>query len=463
MLRTRGPWLAAAIALAIFTPHIVWQLAHRVPTLEFMRNATADKLVPHTLGSFLRLEVDGMLWLATPIWLAGLAFYLWFDAGRDFRSLGWAWLAVFLLLVITRTSRAAYLAPAYSWLLPAGGVVLERVAGRSRIRQAAGWLYLVILLLAGYAAAPYTLPVLPEATIAARTSTAGGQRGEERYSSTALPEFLGHMDGWPEIVDSVARVFDSLPAGERAHAAILAPDYGIAGAIDLFGRRRGLPASISAHNNYWFWDFAASSRRPSSSSATRLRNSRGGSRISNEPARPAAATAWRTTIISRSGSRMACSCRSISGGASCRISSEAAASRVSRNPRSPAGLGEGEGDRADRRLLLERTHLTAGRDFHETTPELLRQPGHDAEYSAGEDEGKRVAAHFEARRHRARGQHQFLGGPLEDLRGDRVAAIARALHNRSECRDVAARHLPVVDNVDKAGRSAPRNARAHLR
>jgi hypothetical protein len=254
MLRTRGPWVAAAIALAIFTPHIVWQLAHRIPTLEFMRNATADKLVPHTLGSFLRLELDGMLWVATPIWLAGLAFYLWFDAGRDFRPLGWAWLAVLLLLVITRTSRAAYLAPAYSWLLPAGAVMLERAAGRSRIRQAAGWLYLAILLLAGYAAAPYTLPVLPEATIAARTSAAAvGQRAEERHSSTALPEFLGHMDGWPEIVDSVARVFDSLPAAERAHAAILAPDYGIAGAIDLFGRRRGLPASISAHNNYWFW------------------------------------------------------------------------------------------------------------------------------------------------------------------------------------------------------------------
>src|SRR4051812_23152840 len=94
-LRTRGPWVAAAIALAIFAPHIVWQLTHRIPTLEFIRNATADKLVPHTLGSFLRLEVDGMFWAAAPIWFAGLAFYLWLDAGRDLRPLGWAWLAVF--------------------------------------------------------------------------------------------------------------------------------------------------------------------------------------------------------------------------------------------------------------------------------------------------------------------------------------------------------------------------------
>jgi len=39
-LRTRGPWLAAAIAAALFAPHVAWQVAHGWPTLEFMRNAT---------------------------------------------------------------------------------------------------------------------------------------------------------------------------------------------------------------------------------------------------------------------------------------------------------------------------------------------------------------------------------------------------------------------------------------
>src|SRR5208282_2661031 len=35
--------------------------------------------------------------------------------------------------------------------------------------------------------------------------------------------------------------------------AILAGDYGGAGAIDFFGPRYGLPKSISAHQNYYFW------------------------------------------------------------------------------------------------------------------------------------------------------------------------------------------------------------------
>jgi 4-amino-4-deoxy-L-arabinose transferase-like glycosyltransferase len=39
VLRTRGPWLALAVALALFAPHVAWQARHDWPTLEFMRNA----------------------------------------------------------------------------------------------------------------------------------------------------------------------------------------------------------------------------------------------------------------------------------------------------------------------------------------------------------------------------------------------------------------------------------------
>ena len=66
--------------------------------------------------------------------------------------------------------------------------------------------------------------------------------------------------------------------------------------------------------------------------------------------------------------------------------------------------------------------------------------GHDAEDAAGEHERESVAAHLEPRRHRRRGQRQLVGGALEDLRGDRIAAVARPLHDRPERRDGRARH-----------------------
>jgi hypothetical protein len=54
-------------------------------------------------------------------------------------------------------------------------------------------------------------------------------------------------------VKVVASVYRSLPAEDRAHCAILAANYGEAGAIDYFGPSYGLPRAISPHNNYYLW------------------------------------------------------------------------------------------------------------------------------------------------------------------------------------------------------------------
>src|ERR1700742_1291416 len=49
------------------------------------------------------------------------------------------------------------------------------------------------------------------------------------------------------------------PAARRPdrqrHAGILAGNYGEAGAIDFFGGQYGLPKSISAHQNYYYWGY----------------------------------------------------------------------------------------------------------------------------------------------------------------------------------------------------------------
>jgi hypothetical protein len=57
--------------------------------------------------------------------------------------------------------------------------------------------------------------------------------------------------GWPELVDTVAAIRDSLPTGERSGTGILTGNYGEAGAIDLYGPARGLRNAISGINSYW--------------------------------------------------------------------------------------------------------------------------------------------------------------------------------------------------------------------
>lgn len=61
--------------------------------------------------------------------------------------------------------------------------------------------------------------------------------------------------GWPELVQQVATVYNSLPPSEKAHAAILAGSSGEIGSINLYGPAYGLPRVISGFNSYWQYGY----------------------------------------------------------------------------------------------------------------------------------------------------------------------------------------------------------------
>jgi len=61
------------------------------------------------------------------------------------------------------------------------------------------------------------------------------------------------MFGWDNMALTIASVYKSLPVSEQAGCAILAGNYGEAGAIDYYGPNLGLPKAISGHNSYFDW------------------------------------------------------------------------------------------------------------------------------------------------------------------------------------------------------------------
>jgi len=248
-----GPWLAGLVAAVLFAPYVVWEIRNGWPTREFIRNATSEKMVHVAPLDFVSGQIEMMLPFTLPLWLGGL---LWLLAARDggpYRVLAWTYVTVLLILMASGSSRAGYLAPAYTWLFAAGGVAAERMLTRPRL----AWLRpasVALLLLAGAAIAPLALPVLPVETYI-RYARALGQAPstEERKELGDLGQFYADMHGWDAIVATVADAYRKLTPEEAAAARVFAPDYGVAGAVDLLGRRQGLPAAISGHNNYWLW------------------------------------------------------------------------------------------------------------------------------------------------------------------------------------------------------------------
>jgi hypothetical protein len=246
-LLTPGPYVAAAIAAALFLPHVLWQISNGWPTLEFIRNAGAEKMVQNTPWSFVADQITNQHPFALPLWAAGLAATLLHPQLRRYRALAIVYLTVAAILIVNRTSRSGYLALAYPMLLAAGGVFWERAIASRTLRA----IVIVILVAGGALTAPLAVPILSTDSYVRYSRALGvAPSTEEKKDLGRLPQFFADRQGWDAFVAQMVAVRDALPSGDRARVAVLTGNYGEAGAIERLAPDL---AAISGHNNYWLW------------------------------------------------------------------------------------------------------------------------------------------------------------------------------------------------------------------
>jgi hypothetical protein len=254
LLSSKWFWIAAAIALCIALPNVIWQYLHHFPTLEDLRNVKAThKNLELPPFAFLHQQMAILNPCSVFVWLAGLLYLLLHPCAKRFRFLALTYL-VFLTVMMYLKGKDYYLAPIYPMLFAAGAVLWEKVIQTYTPLRWLRHAIPAVIIFAGLLAAPLVLPILPHDKIPAYMNALGVKmsRTENGMVST-LPQHFADEFGWPEMVAKVAEVYNSLPPDQRAKTAILAGNYGGAGAIDLFGPHYGLPKSISAHQNYYYW------------------------------------------------------------------------------------------------------------------------------------------------------------------------------------------------------------------
>jgi hypothetical protein len=250
---TPWPWVAAGIALVMFLPYIIWQAARGFPLLEFMRNATEQKMTNPPAGEFLMQQVLNMGLLNFPIYLAGLIGVFAAKDLKPWRFFVVVFLAVVVILIGSGSNKAYYLAPAYPFLLVPGALVVERLLSRPLWKKV-GVVYATLMVVAGVLSAPMAIPLLPvEKFISYQQSLGLELKAEERNTLGPLPQHFADMFGWEEYVAEISRQFHALPKEDQARCGIFVRNYGEAGAIDVLGKKYGLPRAVSGHNTYWFW------------------------------------------------------------------------------------------------------------------------------------------------------------------------------------------------------------------
>jgi hypothetical protein len=256
VFRDRWFWLGMALATVIALPNLMWEYGRHWPTYELLSNIEhSNKNVVLGPGAYLLSNIAYLSPVALPIWGSGLVWCAFAEQGRRFRPFAWSWLLAYSLFVALK-GKGYYLAPAYSTLFCAGSVAIEVWIARRRGRLAGAWRGgIAVLVLAGGALFwPFAMPMMPVETFLAYAQAlhVSAPRTETQRLGP-LPQQYADMFGWPELVATVAGVYASIPAEERAACGIFAANYGEAGAVDHFGRRYGLPPALSGHQNYWLW------------------------------------------------------------------------------------------------------------------------------------------------------------------------------------------------------------------
>lgn len=239
-LRSRGLWLGALGGAALVLPYLLWQATHGWPQLTVATNIAGS--AEGGRAGFVPFQLVLVSPFLLPVWVAGLV-WAWRQARLRLLPLTYLLLAAAYLV---GNGKAYYLASLYPALLAVGAIPVAGWLARGNHRTRVALLAAALALSAAINAL-IGLPVLPA-------------RDLNGSAPLALNPDLGETVGWPSLVSTVAGVWRQLPPASRAHTVIFTRNYGEAGAIDILGPARGLPAAYSGHNAFAEWGPPAADR-----------------------------------------------------------------------------------------------------------------------------------------------------------------------------------------------------------
>ena len=237
VLRTRWPWIGAAVAVVIWTPNLAWQASNGWPQLAMAAALRHENSSAGDYAAGLPAQLLSIGLLVTPIVIAGFA-RLWRTPELRFIAVAATVMLVYVLAWIP--GKGYYtdgLAPA---VLAAGSAAAERWIARGRRPKARSAL-LIAAPLVGLLILPDLLPVVP--VTAVHSLPASAQQSSD----------LGDTIGWPQFTRAVAAQDAALARAGHPPTAIFTGYYGEAAALGVLGGRYHLPPVLSGHNAYWTW------------------------------------------------------------------------------------------------------------------------------------------------------------------------------------------------------------------
>ncbi len=229
-LRTKYPWIAAAIVLLIWAPNLAWQVIEGFPTLTYLANHRGSSGGPVVY----LIEFAVYFFFLLPLWLVGMISLF---RSQRLRPIGIACAVPLLLFLFV--GKSYYAAGTIPIALAQGLMATSRIK-RPRLRSGLLIAVVVASVLEFVVFFFLVVPVTPPDRIhAARLDT--------------VNEVFADSVGWDDIANQVTTLYRDLPASERSNTVIISAYYGVPGAIQVYGNPNDLPVAVSPQLSDYYW------------------------------------------------------------------------------------------------------------------------------------------------------------------------------------------------------------------
>ena len=229
-MRTKYPWIAAAIALLIWGPNLAWQAAEGFPTLAYLTNHRSSGSGPVTY----LIEFGVYFFFLIPLWLGGMISLF---RSRQLRPIGIA--CAVPLLMFLFVGKSYYAAGTIPIALAQGLIAISRIK-RPKLRSSLQIAVVVASVLEFVVFFFLVVPVTPPDRIHAT-------------SLDTINKVFADSVGWDGIAKQVATIYRDLPASERSNTVIISAYYGVPGALEVYGNPYELPVVVSPQLSDWYW------------------------------------------------------------------------------------------------------------------------------------------------------------------------------------------------------------------
>jgi hypothetical protein len=244
-------WKALIICLILLSPNIIWQAVNHFPVFQHMKVLKHNQLDNNTSSGFLISQVL-FFFGSLPLTIGAIVAYFSFKSFRVYRFIGISFVAVIALFAYMK-AKDYYAVGIYPVIIAYGSVYIDCILSKK-------WRLIILPILIAFNLGVFLItlkvvyPIYTPAEIR-QNSKAFEKLGLLRWEDGKnhnLPQDFADMLGWREMADKSLAAFKMIPTGEIESTLIICNNYGQAGALNYFNRKK-MPEAYAFNTDYIYW------------------------------------------------------------------------------------------------------------------------------------------------------------------------------------------------------------------